>query len=52
MTFYEKSRYDRVLQQVTHKGGESEMNYIKILQNAQTVKSTVSDRLTKSYLQS
>ena len=37
MTFSEKSRYDRILQQVTHKGGESEMNYIKIFQNSQAL---------------
>ena len=34
MTFYDNSRYDRTFQQVTHKGGESAMNYIKIFQNA------------------
>ena len=34
MTFSEKSRYDRTFQQVTHKGGEYAMNYIKIFQNA------------------
>ena len=34
MPFSDKSRYDRIFQQVTHKGGESAMNYIKIPQNA------------------
>ena len=34
MTFADKSRYDRNFQQVTHKGGESAINYIKIFQNA------------------
>ena len=34
MTFADKSRYDRTFQQVTHKGGESAINYIKIFQNA------------------
>ena len=34
MTFADKSRYDRTFQQVTHKGGESEINYIKRFQNA------------------
>ena len=34
MTFADKSRYDRTLQQVTHKGGESAINYIKRFQNA------------------
>ena len=35
MTFADKSRYDRTFQQVTHKGGESAINYIKSIQNAQ-----------------
>ena len=34
MTFADKIRYYRTLQQVTHKGVESAMNYIKIFQNA------------------
>ena len=29
MTFADKIRYDRTFQQVTHKGGESAINYIK-----------------------
>ena len=37
MTSADKSRYDRTFQQVTHKGGESAINYIKIFQNAQTL---------------
>ena len=37
MTFADKSRYDRTLQQVTHKEGESSINYIKIFQNAQAL---------------
>ena len=35
MTFSDKSMYDRTFHQVTHKGGESAINYIKIFQNAQ-----------------
>ena len=35
MTFSGKISYDRTFQQVTHKRGESEMNYINIFQNAQ-----------------
>ena len=31
----DKSRYYRTFQQVTHKVGESAINYIKIFQNAQ-----------------
>ena len=34
MTFADKSRYDRSFQQVTHKGGESAINYIKRFQNS------------------
>ena len=34
MTFDDKSGYDRTFQQVTHKGGESAINYIKRFQNA------------------
>ena len=29
MNFADKSRYDRTFQQVTHKGGEPSINYIK-----------------------
>ena len=36
MTFVDKSRYDRTFQQVTHKGGESAINYIKRFHNAQS----------------
>ena len=35
MTFADKSRYDRTFQKVTHKGGESAIDYIKRFQNAQ-----------------
>ena len=34
MTFSDKIRYDRTFQQVTHKGGEYLINYIKRSQNA------------------
>ena len=34
MIFSDKSRYDITFQQVTHKGGESEIKYIKRFQNA------------------
>ena len=37
MTFADKSRYDRTFQQVTHKGGESAINYTKRFQNAQVL---------------
>ena len=41
MTFSDKSRYDRIFQQVTYKEGESEMNYIKIFQNAEALSVSV-----------
>ena len=41
MTFSDKSGYDRILQQVTNKGGESEMNYIKIFKNSQDLSDSV-----------
>ena len=34
INFADRSRYDRIFQQVTHKGGESAMNYMKRFQNA------------------
>ena len=37
MTFDEKIRYDRIFQEVKHDGGESAINYIKILQNSQAL---------------
>ena len=37
MTFSDKFRYDIIFQQVTHKGGESEMNYIKIFKDSQSL---------------
>ena len=55
MTFDDKSRYDRTIQQVTHKGGESEINYIKSFQNAHAlsvsvVKSYYEDQLMHTFL--
>ena len=34
MTFYDKSRHDRLFHKVTHKGEESAMNFIKIFQHS------------------
>ena len=34
MNFADKSIYDRTFKQVSHKGGESAISYIKIFQNA------------------
>ena len=57
MTFSDKSRYDRTFQQVTHKGGESAMNYIKTCQNAQDLSVSVGnfyseDQLMHTFLDS
>ena len=41
MTITDKSRYDRTFQKVTHKGGESAINYIKRFQNAHAVSVSV-----------
>ena len=41
MTFADKSRNDRTFQQVTHKGGESAINYIKRFQNAHALSVSV-----------
>ena len=41
MTFADKSRYDRTFQQVTHKVGESAINYIKRFHNAQSLSVSV-----------
>ena len=41
MTFSEKSRYDIIFQQGTHKGGWSTMNYIKIFDNLQDLSVSV-----------
>ena len=46
MTFANKSRYARIFQQVTHKGWESAMNYIKIFQNAQALSVLVRKHLS------
>ena len=37
MIWTDKSRYDRTFQQVTHKEGESTINYIKRFQNTQAL---------------
>ena len=50
MNFYDKSRYARKFQQVTHKGGESENNYIKIFQNAQDLPVSVGNSYSEDQL--
>ena len=50
MTFADKSRYDRTLQQVTNKGGESSINYIKRFQNAQALSVSVGNIYSEDQL--
>ena len=50
MNFSEKSRYDRIFQQVTHKGGESAMNYIKRFQNSQAFSFSVGKNYSEDQL--
>ena len=50
MTFSDKSRYDRTFQQVTHKGGEYAMNYIKRLQNEHSLSTSVGNSYSEDQL--
>ena len=50
MTFSDKSRYDRTFQQVTHKGGESAINYIKRFQNAHALSVSVGNSYSEDQL--
>ena len=50
MTFSDKIRYDRLSQQVTHKGEESAMNYIKIPQNVLALSVSVRDNYSEDQL--
>ena len=50
MTIADKSRYDRTFQQVTHKGGESAINYIKRFHNAQDLSVSVGNSYSKEQI--
>ena len=50
MNFADKIRYDRTFQQVTHKGRESAINYIKILQNAHALSVSVGNTYSEDQL--
>ena len=50
MTFADKSRCDRTFQQFTHKGGEYEINYIEIFQNAHTLSVLVGNSYSEDQL--
>ena len=50
MTFADKSRYDRIFQQVTHKGGESAINHMKRFQNAQALSVSVGNSYSEDQI--
>ena len=50
MTFADKSRYDRTLQQVTHTGGESAIKYIKRFHNAQAFSVSVGNSYSEDQI--
>ena len=50
MTFADKSGYDRTFQQVTHKGGDSAINYIKIFRNAQALSVSVGNSYSEDQI--
>ena len=50
MTFADKIRYDRIFQQVTHKGGESAINYIIRFKNAQALSVSVGNSYSKDQI--
>ena len=50
MTFADTSRYDRTFHQVTHKGGESAINYIKRFQNAQALSVSVRNNYSEDQI--
>ena len=50
MNFSDKSRYGRIFKQVTHKGGDSAMNYIKIFQNAQALSFSLRNTYSENQL--
>ena len=50
MTFADTSRYDRIFQQVTHKGKESAINYIKRFQNAQALSVSVGNSYSQDQI--
>ena len=50
MTFADKSRYDKTFQQVTHKGGESAISYIKRFQNAHALSVSAGNRYSEDQI--
>ena len=50
MTFADKSRYDRTFQEVTHKGEESVIKYIKRFQNEYALSVSVGNSYSKEQI--
>ena len=50
MDFADKSRYGITFHQITHKGGESSINYIKIFQNAQALSVSVGNSYSEDQI--
>ena len=50
MNFSDKSIYDRTFQEVTHKGGESIISYIKIFQNANSLSISLGNSYSEDQL--
>ena len=50
VNFADKSRYDMTIQKVTHKGGESAINYIKIFHNAHDLSISVVNSYSEDQL--
>ena len=50
VTFSDKSRYDSTFQQVTHKGGKSAINNIKIFQNTHALSVSVGNNYSEDQL--
>ena len=50
MNFFDKSIYDRNFQQLTHKGGEYAINYIKIFQNANALSVSVGNSFSEDQI--
>ena len=50
MTFADKSRYDRIFQKVTHKGGKSAINYIKSFKNSHALSVSVGNSYSEDQL--
>ena len=50
MTFADKRRYERTFKQVTNKGGESEINYIKRFRNTHALSVSVGNSYSEDQL--